>query len=148
MHPSTRSSCALVLGLGLLLPVGAAAKKPKAPPPCLGHRFRVSGALVIGATTIDAVSIDDAGMISLGGCAGARARFRRINNGIVMRARWASCTGLGRRVRLRAVTDGECSDMHGMLRVKGARRAPLTASLLCEGAFTSTFKGIQSAIFE
>jgi hypothetical protein len=97
---------------------------------CPGGRFVAADAPLVSGDTgaaSGAVVIAD-GQVTVGGsCAATAAAVKRSRGGTLVRAHWASCTGLSGRVRLRAVIRSGCSTIAGVIRSRHHRR-PFTAT--------------------
>lgn len=79
---------------------GALAKKKPLPDACPGGRFPVTGPLVPGGTTQDAVLINGTQVSIDSGCPVATAHVKRTRRGTRLIARWASCGTLAGPVRV------------------------------------------------
>ncbi len=108
----SRSFLALVL---LLTVASAADAKKTKPTACPDGRFLLGSA--IGAMVLDArqVSLEP-------GCAPTRAKVKAKKKATIVSAKWRTCDGGRRKVRLAArIGAPDCSQITGKLRVKGSR---------------------------
>src|SRR5262245_44389433 len=153
-----RARAAIVLSAPILLVgvLGTPAVARKRPVPGCSGRFILAESPdpKVGSTptsTLQAITIDATGATVSTDCSTVSARPRRARTGWRIHTRWKPCGG-NRKVFLVATVDAACGQLHGVLRSRKPRsrlQLDLAVTTCAQGAaFDSTFKGIQSVIFE
>jgi hypothetical protein len=121
LHP-VRFTFGFLIALAFL--TYSEASKHKHPPPCPGGRFLVQGdALVAGDTAVSPEPVMLGGtQVSIGDvCSPTTASVKASKQGTKVKARWAGCTGLTGKVKLKATIGSDCSVMNGTLKAPKAK---------------------------
>ena len=155
--PTPRARAVLLLAPLLLVGVLATpAVAKKSPVPACSARFILAESAdpevgITPTSTLQAITIDATGATVSTDCSTVSTRPRRTRKGWKIHTRWKPCGG-NRKVFLVATVDAACGELHGVLRSrKPSSRLQLDLAVsTCaqRAAFDSTFKGIQSVIFE
>lgn len=123
------------------VPPAAAAK----PPLCSAGRFAVAGDPLLGPG--GEIVVVENRTVAIGSlCAPRKAKLRRRKKGTSVQAAFAKngCTGVARRVQLKALITDECSTMTGTVAVKGQEPVAFTATTsVCGDAVVDTGAGEQ-----
>jgi hypothetical protein len=120
---------ALVIAGGLI--VGGDVHARAARTPCLG-RFAIASVAV--PSLADAKVLDvAAGAVTLDVCGTTTVKLRAKRRATTFRARWADCPGLGRVTLNGRIASPGCDALSGSVKVSGAKRARLDATLIACG---------------
>src|SRR5262249_31045341 len=156
---TTRGRAALLVSVPVLLAgvLATPCAAKKRPTPTCSARFILGQATdpKVGSTPsamLQAIAIDATGVTVSTDCSsGVSPAQRTRSGGWKVHTRWKPC-GSNRKVVLVATVDAGCHELHGVLRSRKPKsRLQLDLGITtCAGnaAFDSTFKGIQSVIFE
>lgn len=128
-----------MVALGLAVVPGAVARRAK-PTPCADGRFLLSPgtAVVVGAQTIDAVTIDGGRATIESACDAATARIRARRKATKVSSTWDTC-GTASRVKLRAsIAAPDCDHLTGTLKAKGAKATRFEATRDAGGGGSTT----------
>src|SRR5262245_8494453 len=158
MRP-TRDRAWLLVSMSVLLAgvVATPCAAKQRPTPTCSARFILGQAAdpKVGSTPtsmLQAIAIDATGVTVSTDCSSVVSRPKRTRTGgWKVHTRWKPC-GSNRKVVLVATVEAGCRELHGVLRSRKPKsRLQLDLGITtCAGsaAFDSTFKGIQSVIFE
>ena len=118
----------------------ADARRPK-PTACAGGRFLVEGERLAGGGTVpaDAVTIAGTQVSTASGCAPVEARVKATRKKTLVRASWASCSGIEGRVSLQAqLSAADCTTMRGRFKARRAKlKRAFVARLQTAPSFTT-----------